>query len=407
MKSGTPTVIAPGVGESAHHFAALRDLEVARSEAHGTHGIFDFHSCADLLIPSTLPLKDGYYTVDAATGVCLGKPPCRDYLHRGACTHKCKHGWAAVVTHATEVVQREWKMKLFNLLKNRERSSLPCQRNLVLYEGTEDEVILALKSGAKSFHRSSVQQEQGGQEVQLFLRVDSAFDLVQRVTLTQFDPAQHEDASVEVLPTTPNSSCHVVTVIHGSESMAYFRKCGLFDAAGELLKGRYLGVHDIIVGFNLEDLNADIASDPIVLQVLQAQAGRRENVSARTHFLSTVRVPGLKRRAVGGGREYRRKEKTSKQTADSATPYNLKQVLPGRQHKHKPLATAKKKKSFHDNEFVLPELVSSRPNGAGAEAGNESHDDVYSQVSLIFTSGTTLMLTSGTPLTVTSAQLRQ
>ena len=166
--------------------------------------------------------------------------------------------------------------------------------------------------------------------------------------------------------------------------MAYFRKCGLFDAAGELLKGRYLGVHDVIVGFNLEDLNADIASDPIVLQVLQAQAGRRENDSARKHFLSTVRVPGLKPKAVGGGREYRRKEKTSEETADSARPGDLKVVLPGRQHERKPLATAKRKKPFHNDDFVLPELVSARPTGAGAEAGNESHDDVHSQVSLMF-----------------------
>ena len=396
VKSGTKTIIAAGVGATTHNFAARDDLDRARKDVHGS---FNFDECVNLLIPSTLPLMEGYYTVDVATGVCLGMPPCRDYLHRGSCTHKCKHGWGALVTHADVAEQRKREIWFFNFLQNRERSSLASQRNEVLYQGTEPAVIQALKNGDKSFHRSSVQQEQNGPEVRLFLRVDSVFDLMQRVTLTQFEPHLH---GKDGLPASLHSDCQVVTVIHGGESMAYFRKRGLFDANDQLVQGRYLGVHDLIVGLGLtlDDMNADTASDPIVLEVFQAQAGRRENVSARKRLLDTVRVPGLKSKPVGGGninipilispmtyetrnnpgREHRRKVKSSVENADAARPGNLKVNVAGRsvQHQYKPLATAKRKKSFnpHDVATVRLQRVSAHPTGASAEAGTESNDDV-------------------------------
>ena len=223
VKTGTDTVIQAGVTEVARSRASDADFIHACQEVHGD---FDFAASAALLLPEGLPVKDGYYTVDSLTGICLGKEICGDYLHRGHLTHKCKHAWAAFIFSQNEVGRRTWVTSFIGFIRNRERSSLPQQRNDVLFTGSETNVIALLKTGVKSLH-SATAPVSGDQfeEVPVFLRLACLADLLTHVNLIPL--ASEQDEPDEVTATSALlvlGRRYVVTEINGGESAAYFCK---------------------------------------------------------------------------------------------------------------------------------------------------------------------------------------
>ena len=184
-----------------------------------------------MLLPVGLPLKDGYYTVDSSTGICLGKEICGDYLHRGHLTHKCKHGWASSIFLHDELKRRSCVNWFISFIRNRERSTLPAQRNDVLYKGSELNVIALLKTGVRSMHSSTAPVSAGDlEELPVFLHLTCLSDLLTRVALKplpeQDKPDDEATAASALL--VSGSSRYVVTEMNGRPSVAYFATVCVF-----------------------------------------------------------------------------------------------------------------------------------------------------------------------------------
>jgi hypothetical protein len=244
-------------------------------------GSFSINDAINILRPSDIPSKKGYYTVDNVTGICY---LCPAYLKSGCLRCRCKHALTVekFANYSAESYSTEVR-KLCVYLHNREKSNLPRCRNPILYNGISEDVIHHLKSGGVSscgYRGKSIYDLDSSS----FPEAPPVFIKIDLVVLLQ-----HCQLGI-------NEQCPAyfyVTAYKMTSSEAFLQNIGLINADGSKASG-YVKAHDIFtfpegeIGFPCE--TSDEGDQISLVRVLQPAETRR--VRTQGFELAASRLPG-------------------------------------------------------------------------------------------------------------------
>ena len=313
VRRGVPPSVLSCASAKARNSARDGDLVAAASSL---ASLFDFDAAEKILVSEGTPSREGFTTYDRITGQCSN---CPDWLKRGSTTDKCKHGHAVEIYDMNAAERQAEQSRFYSFLSNRERSSIPENRNRILYQGSVREVneFLRLK-GASSWRSTPV-------------------DCVSTSSSSSVQPSSYKVLTLQLrellehCTLLPGESGELVVTsfLQQDRSCKFFERIGLEYDDGRKVPGVRLYVHDTLVGPEgecaFELITTGEPSEPITLLVKTKRELRRKSVSegAQEDRDSGARVPG------NGRSHCRVAETTNLQAADAARPADVQMPRAG------------------------------------------------------------------------------
>jgi len=301
VRRGVPPSLLSCASAKARNSARDGGLVAAASSL---ASLFDFDAPEKFRVSEGTPSREGFTTYDRITGQCSN---CPDWLKRGSTTDKCKHGHADEIYDMTAAERQAEQSRFYSFLRNRERSSIPENRNRILCQGSVREVneFLRLK-GVSSWRSTPV-------------------DYISTSSSSSVQPSSYKVLTLQLrellehgtLLPGESGELVVTSFLQQDRSCKFFERIGLEYDDGRKMPGVRLYVHDTLVGPEgecaLELITTGEPSEPITLLVKTKRELRRKSVSegAQEDRDSGARVPG------NGRSHCRVAETTNLQAADA------------------------------------------------------------------------------------------